>query len=187
MCGGRLPVTNEDLSEETIKTETIYSGQLLSVVKNTVRLPTGRLTVREVVKHRGVVAIIPVLGERLIMVRQFRQACGKILLELPAGTLRLGESPKEGACRELVEETGYVPHRLKKLLHCYVAPGSNTELVHIFLATDLSKTVQDVEDDEVIQVVNIDLSTALQMIERNEIEDAKSIAGILYFQTYLTS
>ncbi len=177
----------EDLSEETIQTEPIYSGNLLAVVKHTVRLPTGRLAVREVVKHRGAVAIIPLLGERLVMVRQFRQACGKTLLELPAGTLRLGESPKECARRELVEETGYVPRRLKKLLHCYVAPGYSSELVHIFLATDLSKTAQNVEEDEVIQVVNIDLSTALQMIERNEIEDAKSIAGILYFQTYLTS
>lgn len=178
---------HEDLSEETIKTETLYSGNLLTVVKNTVRLPTGRLAVREVVKHRGVVAIIPILGERLVMVRQFRQACGKTLLELPAGTLRLGETPRECAYRELVEETGYVPRRLKRLLHCYVAPGSSTELVHIFVATDLSKTVQAVEDDEVIQVIEVDLSTALQMIERNEIEDAKSIAGILYFQTYLTS
>lgn len=178
-------MTNEDMSEETIKTDTIYSGKLLNVVKDTVRLPTGRLTVREVVKHRGVVAIIPLLGERIVMVRQFRQACGKTLLELAAGTMRLGESPKECACRELVEETGYVPRRLKKLLQCYVAPGYSSELVHIFLATDLSKAVQDLEEDEFIRVVKIDLVTALQMIERNEIEDAKSIAGILYFKKYL--
>ena len=176
---------NEDFSEETIKTETIYSGKLLNVVKDTVRLPTGRLTVREVVRHRGVVAIIPLLGEKIVMVRQFRQACGKPLIELPAGTMRLGENPKDCAYRELIEETGYVSRQLKRLLQCYVAPGYSSELVHIFLVTDLSKAVQDLEDDEFIRVVKLDLVTALRMIERNEIEDAKTIAGILFFQKYL--
>jgi ADP-ribose pyrophosphatase len=173
------------LREETIDSENVYSGNLVDVVKDTVRLPNGILTVRETVKHRGVVTMLPVIDEGLIMVRQFRHACGKTLLELPAGTLNPGETPDEAARRELVEETGYVPGRLKRLLHFYMSPGFCSEQVYLYLATDLSPAVQDLEADEVIHVVKVDVATALHLIERNEIEDAKSIAGILFFTKYL--
>jgi ADP-ribose pyrophosphatase len=173
------------LREETIESETVYSGTLVDVVKDTVRLPNGTLTVRETVKHRGVVTMLPVVDEAIIMVRQFRYACGKTLLELPAGTLNPGEIPEDAARRELVEETGYVPGQLKLLLQFYVSPGYCSEQVYLYLATDLSHAVQDLEADEVIRVVKVDLATALHLIERNEIEDAKSIAGILYLSKYL--
>ena len=173
------------LREDTIASETVYSGNLVDVVEDTVRLPNGRLTVRETVKHRGVVTMIPVIDETVIMVHQFRHACGKTLLELPAGTLHPGESPDEGARRELVEETGYVPGHLQRILHFYVSPGYCSEQVYLYLATDLSPALQNLEADEVIHVVKVDVVTALQLIERNEIEDAKSIAGILYFTKYL--
>ena len=173
------------LREDTITSEIVYSGNLVDVVEDTVRLPNGRLTVRETVKHRGVVAMIPVIDEAVIMGRQFRHACGKTLLELPAGTLYPGESPDEGARRELVEETGYVPGRLQRILQFYVSPGHCSEQVYLYLATDLSRAVQDLEADEVIHVVKVDVATILHMIERNEIEDAKSISGILYLAKYL--
>ena len=89
------------LREETIDSETVYSGNLVDVVKDIVRLPNGTLTVRETVKHRGVVTMLPVVDEAIIMVRQFRHACGKALLELPAGTLNQGETPDDAARREL--------------------------------------------------------------------------------------
>ena len=119
------------------------------------------------------------------MVRQYRHACGKTLLELPAGTLHPDEAPNEGARRELIEETGYVPGRLQRILHFYVSPGHCSEEVYLYLATDLSPALQNLEADEVIHVVKVDVATALHLIERNEIEDAKSIAGILYLTTYL--
>ncbi len=173
------------LREDIIASKTKYSGNLVDVIEDTVRLPNGRLTVRETVKHRGVVAMIPVIDETVIMVRQYRHACGKTLLELPAGTLHPGESPDKGAHRELVEETGYVPRRLKRLLHFYVSPGHCSEQVYLYLATDLSPALQNLEADEVIHVVKVDVATALHLIERNEIEDAKSITGILYLTKYL--
>ena len=175
----------EKLHEEIIDSEIVYSGNLVDVVKDTVRLPNGTLTVREIVKHRGVVTMLAIVNEAIIMVRQFRHACGKTLLELPAGTLNSGEFPDEAARRELIEETGYVPGQMKQLLRFYVSPGYCSERVYLYLATDLSKTVQDLEADEAIRVVKVTMDTALHMIERNEIEDAKSIVGILYLSKYL--
>ncbi len=172
-------------SEEPVETETIYSGKVIEVVKDVEKLPNGKIVVREIVRHPGAVAMVPLLGDYIIMVRQFRKACDRVLLEIPAGTLRGGEEPEECARRELIEETGYAAGRLERMFHCFLAPGYSSEIVHVYLATDLSQTEQHVEEDEFIDVVKIDLATALQMIGRNEIEDAKSISGILYLKQYL--
>lgn len=115
------------LHEEIIDSETLYSSNLVDVVKDTVRLPNGTLTVRETEKHRGVVTMLAVIEEAIIMVRQFRHACGKTPLKLPAGTLNLGEIPDDAARRELVEETGYVLGKMKRLLHFYVSSGYCSE------------------------------------------------------------
>jgi ADP-ribose pyrophosphatase len=173
------------LSEDTLNSKTVYSGNLVEVVEDTIHLPNGTLTVRETVKHRGVVAMIPVIDEAVITVRQFRYACGKTLLGFPGDSLNPGEAPDEGASQELIEETGYVSGRLKRVLHFYVFPGHCSEQVYLYLATNLSHSVQDFEADEDIRVVKVDIATALHLIERNEIEDAKSIAGILYLTKYL--
>jgi ADP-ribose pyrophosphatase len=129
--------------------------------------------------------MIAVIEEAIIMVRQFRHTCGKTPLKISAGTLNLEEIPDDAARRELVEEIGYVPGKTKRLLHFYVSPGSSSEQVYFYLATDLSHTVQDLEADKAIRVVKINLATFLHTIERSEIEDVKSIAGILYFSKYL--
>jgi ADP-ribose pyrophosphatase len=115
------------LHEEIIDSETLYSSNLVDVVKATVRLPNRTLTVRETEKHRGVVTMLAVIEEAIIMVRQFRYACGKTPLKLPVGTLNLGEIPDDAARRELVEETGYVPGKMKRLLHFYVSSGYCSE------------------------------------------------------------
>lgn len=172
------------LREELLASETVYAGDVVTLVKDTVRLPTGVVAVRETVKHRGVVAMLPILNETIIMVRQFRHACGKSLLELPAGTLNPGEDPDAAARRELIEETGYTPGRLTQLLHFYVSPGHCSEEVYLYVATDLSPAAQALEADEVIHVVRVEVTTALRMIEQQAMEDAKSIAGILYYTTY---
>ncbi len=172
------------LREELLASETVYAGDVVTLVKDTVRLPTGVVAVRETVKHRGVVAMLPILNEAIIMVRQFRHACGKSLLELPAGTLNPGEDPDAAARRELIEETGYTSGRLTQLLHFYVSPGHCSEEVYLYVATDLSPAAQALEADEVIHVVRVEVTTALRMIEQQAMEDAKSIAGILYYTTY---
>jgi len=152
-----------------------------------VKLPNGKLATHEIVKTCVAVAIVPLLDDKIIMVRQFWQACGKVLLEVPAGTLRSGENLEGCAGRELVEETGYVAGRLKRMFRCYVAPGYSSGIVYVYLATGLTQATQNGDGDEFVNVVRIDLATALQKIEGNEIEDAKSISWTLYLKQHLTT
>ncbi|MFQ6077496.1 MAG: NUDIX domain-containing protein [Candidatus Bathyarchaeia archaeon] len=171
----------DDLGERTKRSHRVYEGGLLSLRVDTVELPDGRETSREVVEHPGSVVIVPLLGrDRVVLVRQFRQPAGEALLELPAGTLSRGEDPDECADRELVEETGYRAGRLKRMFSFYTAPGYSSELIHAYLATDLVRVGQRAEEDEFIQVLEVEFSSALQMIERGEIRDGKTICGILY-------
>ena len=115
------------------------------------------------------------------MVKQYRHSAGKVLLEIPAGTLKKGEKPQECAKRELVEETGYQAGRLKKLLQCYLAPGYSSELIHIYLATELSKVARKAEVNEFIRVSKVNIHRIPAMIKKREIEDAKTLCGILTY------
>jgi ADP-ribose pyrophosphatase len=169
----------DPLMEETVHSSKIFEGQPFNVRKDTTKLPNGKLIDRDVVEHPGAVAIIPTLDDKVILVRQFRQAAAKVLLELPAGTLKKDEDPEECAARELEEETGYKAGNLKKLFKCYLAPGYSTEIIHFYLATDLKKTKSKTEPDEFIEVTSATRQRLLQMIASNEVEDAKTICGIL--------
>ena len=112
------------------------------------------------------------------MVKQYRQPVGRILLELPAGILRRREDPTECARRELLEETGYKARNLYRMISFYMAPGYSTEIIHTFKATGLTKSRQNTDEDEFIQVVEVDLDDCAKMVRRNEIIDAKTICGI---------
>jgi len=170
----------EDLREETTATELIYEGRVVRLRIDTVRLPDGSTHKREIVEHRGSVAVVPQLEDgRIVLVRQFRQATGKVLLEIPAGTLDAGESPDECASRELREETGYVAESIERLFSCYMAPGYSSERMHIYHASELREAVQQTEEDEFIHVVKVPFGEVLRMIEEGEIEDAKTICGVL--------
>jgi ADP-ribose pyrophosphatase len=173
--------------EKTLSSTTVYSGRVVRFRVDRVVLPGGKLHTREVCEHRGAVALIPLLDNRLILIRQYRLPAGKVLYELPAGTLLVGEKPEICAGRELAEETGYRARTMIKLLQCYLAPGYSTELMHFYLATDLDPGEQQLDEDEVIQVCSTSLQRALEMIRSNEIEDAKTIIGILLLERYLTS
>lgn len=169
---------DESLIEKLVHSSNIYEGQLFNLRKDTVKLPNGRLTERHVVEHRGAVAIIPIIGDKIVLIRQFRQAAGKILDEIPAGTLEKGEEPDKCAVRELREETGYVGN-LKRLFHCYLAPGYSTEVINFYSATNLKQVEHETDSDEFIEVLTISKIEAVRMIVSNEIEDAKTICGIL--------
>jgi ADP-ribose pyrophosphatase len=168
------------LIEKVLSSRKVYDGKLVKVRADTVSLPDGETTVREVVEHPGAVAILPFLDSRIVMVRQYRHPAGKALLEVPAGTLRLDEKPEECARRELIEETGFKAERLVKMFQCFLAAGYSSELIHVYLATDLSKVAGNLDSDEFIQVQILDMAEALRKIERGDIEDAKAIAAILY-------
>lgn len=168
------------VQEEIIRSERIFQGRVVNLRVDTVRLPNGRLSQREIVEHRGAVAIVPMLSkDTLLMVRQFRLAANEVLLEVPAGTLEPDEPPEVCAARELEEETGYRAATLSPLFSLYLAPGYSQEILHVFLAQDLEKTSQQVEDDENVEVVAIPLQGAVEMVLDGAIKDAKTIAALL--------
>jgi ADP-ribose pyrophosphatase len=169
-----------ELTEVLIESIKVFEGRLISVRKDTVKLPNGRTSTREVVVHPGAVAIVPMLEDgRVILVKQYRHAVGKILMEIPAGTLHPDETPEECALRELREEIGYSAGRLEKLTSVYLAPGYSTELIHLFLATDLQPAEGETDEDEFLKPVTLTLDEAIAQISDGEIQDAKTVAALL--------
>lgn len=168
------------MQEKVIYSERIFKGRVVNLRVDTVRLPNGKTSQREIVEHRGAVAIVPLLDEEtVLMIRQFRLAVNEVLLEVPAGTLEPEEPPEVCAARELEEETGYRAGTLRKLFSQYLAPGYSQEILHVFLARDLEKTAQHPEEDESVEVVPVPLSRAVDMVLSGEIRDAKTIAALL--------
>jgi ADP-ribose pyrophosphatase len=168
---------------KVVKNERLYNGKVFNLVVDQIEYSSGSRAIREVAEHPGgAVALAMFPDERIILVKQFRYPMGKFLYELPAGKLGAGEDPAVCAERELTEETGYTARNWKKLMAIYTSPGFCTEQLHIFLATQLfrSEKGQKLEEGEQSLTVEIvPLSTAIQMIERQEIVDAKTICGVL--------
>ena len=166
-------------SPQILDSTEIFNGRIFTVTVDTIR-EGSKTYQREVVHHPGSAVIIPVFADGTIaLVRQYRHPAVRYLLEAPAGTLRRGEVPEEGAARELEEELGFVAGRLEKLSEFFVSPGFCEEKMWVYLATDLLKTTQQLEDDEILDVVRIPFSQALSMITTGEIEDAKTIIGVM--------
>jgi len=170
---------SEQISPRILASEEVFSGRVFDVTVDTVR-EGDKTYVREVVHHRGSAVILPAFDDGTIaLVRQYRHPAVRYLLELPAGTLNDMERPAEGAARELEEELGLVAGRMEKLSEFFVSPGFCEEKMWLYLATDLIVTAQHLEDDEMIEVVRLPIDRALQMITDGEIEDAKTIIGLL--------
>jgi ADP-ribose pyrophosphatase len=168
------------LSEELISSRRIYDGRVVGLRLDRVRLPSGRETEREIVEHAGAVGIVAVDDRReVLLVRQFRSALGRMLLEIPAGTVAEGEGALACAFRELQEETGYSAGQMSELYSFYSSPGFSNERIWLYLATDLQRGAQHLEIDENIEVVKLPLEGALRMVEASEICDGKSILGLL--------
>jgi len=168
------------LRETLIARKTLFEGRLLKLRCDLVRLPDGRESVREIVVHPGAVAVVPLRDDgQVVLVRQYRHATEKVLLEVPAGTLNPDEPPEACALRELREETGYTARHLQRLASFYLAPGYSTELIHLFLATELQPTEGKTDEDEWVETVTMPLAEAVTLILRGEIEDAKTIAALL--------
>jgi ADP-ribose pyrophosphatase len=164
---------------EFLDSKNVFSGRVFDVTVDTVR--EGSQTYkREVVQHPGSVVILPAFDDGTIsLVRQYRHPAVRYLLELPAGTLNDQERPEDGAARELEEELGLVAGQMEKLCEFFVSPGFCSEKMWLYLATDLTVTAQRLEEDEIIEVVRLPIDRALQMITDGEIEDAKTIIGLM--------
>lgn len=166
------------MKPETVRSETIYEGAVFDVRVDKIR-ENGKTHDREIVIHPGSVVILPVFDDRTVaLVRQYRHAIGKELLELAAGSLNKDEDPRIGAERELEEEIGVKAEKLDLLCSVYVSPGFLSEKMHIYLATGLTDVGQKLEGDENISVQRYSLERLMTMIESGEIEDAKTIVGI---------
>jgi ADP-ribose pyrophosphatase len=170
--------------EKTINSKLLYQGKNFSFKTDEVQLPNGKMTMRDAVDHPGAVAIVPILDDgRILLVKQYRYTTGKELLEIPAGTLERGEAPDTCARRELKEETGYTAGSMKKILTMYMAPGYSNEVIHLYFATTLKSGEKNTEEDENITTEAYGPDELLEMMEKNTIEDAKTIAGVLSYLT----
>jgi len=138
------------------------------------------------VRHPGAAAIVPVDSEaHVYLIRQFRHAAGGFIYEVPAGTLNPGESPEVCAARELIEEAGVRAGRLDRLGSIFTTPGFTDEVIHLFLARDLSPAEQNLDHDEVLSVVRVPLTRAIEMCLHGELRDAKSLCALLLAERHL--
>lgn len=174
-----IMATPDTEAPEVLDSRDVFHGRVFDVSVDTIR-ESGKTYIREVVHHPGSAVIVPVYDDGTVgLVRQYRHPAVRYLLEIPAGTLEASERPEEGAARELEEELGVRPGRLEKLTEFFVTPGFCEEKMWLYLATDLEATTQRLEDDEQIEIVRIPWVRAFEMISDGEIEDGKTIIGLM--------
>ncbi|MBA7688007.1 ADP-ribose pyrophosphatase [subsurface metagenome] len=176
------------MAEETLSSRMVYEGRAVKLRVDTVKLPSGRQTSREIVEHENCVAIIAIDdADNILLVKQFRKPVEKELLEIPAGGIDPGETPEDSVRREMREETGFLPQKVAKLGGFYSSPGFCTEYLHLYLATDLVHSPLQAEDSQSISLVRVPLLEIPGLIASGAICDAKSIAGLLAFLEYQKS
>lgn len=171
--------TRDQELPRVLNSRKVFDGSVFDVTVDTIQ--EGALIYqRDVVRHPGSAVIVPVFADGTVaLVRQYRHPAVRYLLEIPAGTLDEGEKPEVGAARELEEELGVVAGKMEKLSEFFVSPGFCEEKMWVYLATELTETSQRLDEDEVIEVVRLTLTEALEMISDGEIEDAKTIIGLM--------
>jgi ADP-ribose pyrophosphatase len=171
---------------ELLKSETLLKGRAFSIRRDWMKTPDGRETKFDIIEHGGSVVLVPLDSDgNLLFVRQYRHAAGTDLLELPAGTLEEGEAPEVCAAREIREETGFAAGTLEKIGEFYLAPGYSTEFMVVFLARELRHDPLEADADEFLSLERIPLQQALEMAEKGEMPDAKSLAALLLARQYL--
>ncbi|HEY8178855.1 MAG TPA: NUDIX hydrolase [Candidatus Limnocylindria bacterium] len=168
------------MEERTTASSRPFQGKLISVRVDEVELANGHAATREVVEHPGAVGILAWDGARLAMVSQWRHATGREMLEIPAGTLDPGESPRDTAERELGEECGLAADGWEAGPSFFTAPGFCTERLSLFLATGLRETDATPPDDELLEPSWLSLAEAMATVDDGRVIDAKSVAGILW-------
>lgn len=169
-----------DLSEKEVSRRYIYNGRIISLREDEVTLPDGKPAKREVVEHPGGVCVAALTDDRkLLMVRQYRRPYDEVILEIPAGKLDKGEDHRDCGMRELREETGFSAGHFEYFGHMYPTPGFCDEKIHIYFAWDLKQGERDPDEDEFLDVEEIPFDEVFDMVMKNEIKDAKTIAAVL--------
>jgi len=179
-----MPSSRSLKKTRVISSHVSYRGPVFWVTTDDVLEPTGVRARRDVVRHSGSVVILAVDegsgGRRVLLEKQYRHAAGRFLLELPAGRIDEGENALKAAKRELLEETGYSARSWKRILHFWASPGFVAEAMSLYLARGLRPGAAQPEDDEVIELKLVPLEKAVSMIFKGTIQDAKTIAGVLW-------
>ncbi|HKW56715.1 MAG TPA: NUDIX hydrolase [Candidatus Acidoferrum sp.] len=171
---------------QVLSSQIIYEGRVFGIRRDEVIEPTGIQTTREVITHPGSVVVLPVLPDkRILLIRQYRYATRQFLWELVAGRIDNNETPQRGAARELIEETGYRARKFRVFLEVFPTPGFLEERMYILLAEGLAAGKAEPEEDEKITCKAFTRKEIEQMIRRNTIRDAKSVAGLLYYLRFL--
>lgn len=169
-------------AERVLSSKEIWHGRAINLRVDQVEKPSGKRTTREIVEHSDCVAVVAIDDEdNVLLVRQFRHAVGKFLLEIPAGGIEPGEDSIDCVRRELQEEIGYFPQRIDELGGFYATPGYGTEYLHCYLASQLAPSRLVAEDTDDIELVRVPRHQVFQLIASGEICDAKSIAALLTF------
>ena len=170
------------MSQDIISSKYIYQGRAINLRVDTVTKPNGKTAIREIVEHADCVAVVPVDDKNnILLVRQYRDAVGKHLLEIPAGGIDPGEESADAVLRELQEEIGFMPDTITGMGGVYSAPGYCTEYLYLYIATDLKPSRLEAEDTAGIEVVATPVAEIATLIASGEICDAKSVAGLLRF------
>jgi ADP-ribose pyrophosphatase len=169
-----------------VSSRRVYTGRIVSLDVDQVRFPDGSVGELEMIRHSGASAVVPFLSDpagddpQVLMIRQYRYAAEGYVWEIPAGRLEPDEDPRACAVRELREETGCTAEQVERLTTIYTTPGFTDEVIHIFMATGLTHGETAHEADEFVEVEPLPLSRTLAMIQQGEIQDAKTVVGLLY-------
>ena len=176
--------------EKTTHSNRLYEGKIINLKVDDVSLPNGRTSKRELIEHPGAVAVIAITPEnKILMVEQYRKALERSLVEIPAGKLEKGEAPEYTAMRELEEETGYTADKLELIQSFSTSPGFADEVVHLYSATGLKKSTSEalLDEDEFVELMEVSLQEAEEMVKNQRIYDAKTAFAVLWVKERLAS
>jgi len=179
---------DKKLVEKKLKSDLVYQGSFLNVIRDEVELPNGKMSTREYIPHPGASMVIPVADSgKLVMLRQYRYALQSIFIEFPAGKIDAGEDALTTAKRELQEETGLVAKSIQHLTTIHPVIGYSNEHIEIYLAKGLTHTTANLDEEEFVDVFEIEYDEVMGMMKQGKITDVKTMVGLFWYQQVLKS